>query len=301
MACRSVAQTPAPPILHHHVVGMHGLGTRLLDELERPVVLAHDRGFHGSPFYSSLTSSRRYSRCFRIARSAPAERPCLIARWISPCWRRIASPSIDVPDRVDQRGLQHVERPARERTQELVARGRRDDADGTAYRRRGTRPRRDGSPRPRRSPRAARPAVLSVAFLAANPASGTSSERRAARSSSRETLSVSSMVAIDSLTFRRMPSFCVLSTKMPPPGPREARIRCEPASRRKPSRSVGLLTPNSAASSCSVPIRSPGLSPRVERYRRISKATCSLASLRSGPKRAPGESVTARRSRPVRP
>ena len=60
-------------------------------------------------------------------------------------------------------------------------------------------------------------------------------------------------------------SFWVLSTKMPPPGPRDARIRCEPASRRRPSRSVGLLTPNSAASSCSVPRRSPGRSPRVER------------------------------------
>ncbi len=48
------------------------------------------------------------------------------------------------------------------------------------------------------------------------------------------------------------------STKMPPPGPCEARIRCELASRRSPSRSVGRLTPNSAASSCSVPRRSPG-------------------------------------------
>ena len=40
---------------------------------------------------------------------------------------------------------------------------------------------------------------------------------RPARSS--ETSSVSSITAIDSLTLRRMPSLCVLSTKMPPPGP----------------------------------------------------------------------------------
>ena len=74
----------------------------------------------------------------------------------------------------------------------------------------------------------------------------------------RETLRVSSIVAIDSLRLRRRPSFGVLATKMPPPGPVEARIRWEPASSLNASRSVGLLTPNSAASSCSVPRRSPG-------------------------------------------
>ena len=40
---------------------------------------------------------RRYSRCLRIARSAAAGRRSRIARWISPCWRRIASPSIESP------------------------------------------------------------------------------------------------------------------------------------------------------------------------------------------------------------
>ena len=72
---------------------------------------------------------------------------------------------------------------------------------------------------------------------------------------------MASIIEIDSLTLRLMPSLGVRATKMPPERPRPTRIRCELASSRSPSRSVGRLTPNSAASSCSVPIRSPGLEP----------------------------------------
>ena len=93
---------------------------------------------------------------------------------------------------------------------------------------------------------------------AASPASGTSSWMRASTSSTNEMLSVSSMVAMDSLRLRPIPSFCVLATKTPPPGPREARMRCELASSLSASRSVGRLTPNSVASSLSVPSRSSG-------------------------------------------
>ena len=56
---------------------------------------------------------------------------------------------------------------------------------------------------------------------------------------------VSSIIEIESLRLRPMPSFGVLATKMPPPGPRDARIRCELASSLSASRSVGRLTPNS--------------------------------------------------------
>ena len=76
-------------------------------------------------------------------------------------------------------------------------------------------------------------------------------------------LSVASIIEIDSLTLRLMPSPGVRATKIPPARPRPTRIRCEEASSRRPSRSVGRETPNSAASSCSVPIRSPGCSPRA--------------------------------------
>ena len=55
-----------------------------------------------------------------------------------------------------------------------------------------------------------------------------------------------------------MPSLGVRATKMPPERPRPTRIRCAADSSRSASRIVGRLTPNSSASSCSVPIRSPG-------------------------------------------
>ena len=82
-----------------------------------------------------------------------------------------------------------------------------------------------------------------------------------ATSSRSDTLPVSSMVAIDALRLRLSPSLGVLSTKIPPPGPRVARTRFELESIRRASRNVGRLTPNSVASSCSVPRRSPGLQP----------------------------------------
>src|SRR5262249_56252992 len=79
-------------------------------------------------------------------------------------------------------------------------------------------------------------AVSSVALRAASPASGTSSATRASSSSCRETVSVSSIVWIDSERFRPIPSFGVLWTKIPPPGPRVARSRGELATRRSPHR-----------------------------------------------------------------
>ena len=57
-----------------------------------------------------------------------------------------------------------------------------------------------------------------------------------------------------------MPSLGVRATKIPPERPRPTRIRCAADSSRSASRMVGRLTPNSSASSCSVPIRSPALS-----------------------------------------
>jgi hypothetical protein len=51
------------------------------------------------------------------------------------------------------------------------------------------------------------------------------------------------------------------ATKIPPPGPFEARTRCELASSRNASRRVGRLTPNWRARSSSRPRRSPGRSP----------------------------------------
>ena len=109
-------------------------------------------------------------------------------------------------------------------------------------------------------------------------------------------LSVSSMVAIDSLRFRLIPSFGVLATKMPPPGPLDERIRCELASRRNASRNVCLLTPNSIASSFAVPSRLFGRSPCRAMKRRISSAICSLTSPRIGVKRVPGGAVVAVRA-----
>ena len=101
-------------------------------------------------------------------------------------------------------------------------------------------------------------AVSGVAFVAASPASGTSRCIRASTSWRSETLLVESSSAIESLRLRLIPSFGVLATKMPPPAPRVERTSCELESSRSASRSVGRLTPNSAASSASVPSRSPG-------------------------------------------
>src|SRR5438105_2047676 len=109
---------------------------------------------------------------------------------------------------------------------------------------------------------------------------------RASSRSCSDTLSVASIVAIAWLTFRPMLSFAVLETKMPPERPWFTWIRCDPASRRSASRSVGRLTPNSRASSFSVPMRSPGLRPLRSTNSRISRAMCSLASSRIGEKRS---------------
>ena len=192
------------------------------------------------------------------------DRRSRIARWISRCCCRIASPSIEAPivsisDGCRTSSVQLVKaRSSSFRAVLAITRWKRVSAARNAS---------EAGWFPSASAIAASRsrAVASVACCAARPASGTSRWTRASTSSTSETLSVSSITAIDSLTLRRIPSLCVLSTKIPPPGPCEARIRCELASRRSPSRRVGRLTPNSAASSCSVPRRSPGRRPRVER------------------------------------
>ena len=122
-------------------------------------------------------------------------------------------------DRVDQRRLQHVERPAREGAQQLVARGGRDHAVEA----------RVGEPERLRGrvvplglgDRGEQLLARSPPSRAAPPARraaprGRCAPRPARRARRRR---VSSITAIDSLTLRRMPSLCVLSTKMPPPGP----------------------------------------------------------------------------------
>ena len=201
----------------------------------------------------------------RMARSAPAGWRRRTARWMSRCWRRISSPSTVGADARDQVRLQHLEDPVREGQQQLVAGGAGEDLVealvGLVERRRAGR---DAAPR-RRSPPAARRPSPRRRWRRPGPASGTSRNIRASSSSHSDTVSVASIIEIDSLTLRLMPSLGVRATKMPPERPRPTRIRCELASSRRPSRSVGRLTPNSAASSCSVPIRSPGWSPSRSR------------------------------------
>ena len=41
---------------HQHVAGVHRLGPRTVDQLERAMVLTHQRGFHHVPFSSEPTS-----------------------------------------------------------------------------------------------------------------------------------------------------------------------------------------------------------------------------------------------------
>src|SRR4051812_26646551 len=121
----------------------------------------------------------------------------------------------------------------------------------------------------------------SVARCAASPTSGTSNSIRVSSSSSIVMLCVASMLATDALTVRPMPSSGVAATKIPPPGPFDARTRCELDSRRSASRSVGRLTPNWRARSSSRPRRSPGVRPCFCMYKRIASATCSEMLRRS--------------------
>ena len=122
-----------------------------------------------------------------------------------------------------------------------------------------------------------RATTASSALTAARPAIGTSSERRASSSSLIEIVWAASISAIDSERLRLMPSLGVRATKIPPERPRPTRIRCAADSSRSASRIVGRLTPNSSASSCSVPIRSPVSSCCSSSQTRICAAICSLA------------------------
>ena len=141
----------------------------------------------------------------------------------------------------DQLRLQHLEDPAGEGEQQLVAGGLGEDLMealvGVVERRRARlvlgglvdrRLQRGRGLLGRRWPPPGRPA-------------GTSRNMRASSSSPSETVSVASIIEIDSLTLRLMPSLGVRATKMPPARPRPTRIRCEEASSRRPSRSVGRL------------------------------------------------------------
>ena len=62
IACRSVAHTPAPPILTTTLRGRVGLGLGPLDELERAVVLAEERGLSCARLRRG-SRSRSASRC----------------------------------------------------------------------------------------------------------------------------------------------------------------------------------------------------------------------------------------------
>ena len=179
IACRSVAQTPAPPIRTSTSSGGRSSGTRTLDELERPVVLAHQRCPHVSPFWLGVaapSTSRRAPQVLEVpahgalggdGRPQPdraLDRPVLAQDRL--CVDRGA-------DGVDQRGLQHVERPAREGAKELVPCCRCDHAVEP----------RVGEPeclRGRMVPLGFADRVeeirtiVSVAFCAARPVSGTS-------------------------------------------------------------------------------------------------------------------------------
>src|SRR5918997_645501 len=102
----------------------------------------------------------------------------------------------------------------------------------------------------------------------------------AAASASRSsgvTAPVSSIIAIESLRLWLIPSAAVRATKIPPPGPLLARIRFPLASSLRASRSVGRLTPNSAARSSSRPRKSSGPSLSRWMWCWIRTATCSLA------------------------
>ena len=132
-----------------------------------------------------------------------------------------------IADRLDEARLEDVERPAREGAQQLVSGGRGDRAVEACVRQ--PERLRSGGSLPSCSAIAASSLrrVSDGRVRAARPASGTSRWMRASTSSPSETLCVSSIIEIESLRLRLMPSFGVLATKMPPPGPRDARIRCE--------------------------------------------------------------------------
>ena len=117
----------------------------------------------------------------------------------------------------------------------------------------------------------------SSALTAARPAIGTSSDSRASSSSLIEIVWAASISEIDSERFLLIPSLGVRATKIPPVRPRPTRIRCAADSSRSASRMVGRLTPNSSASSCSVPMRSPVCSCCSSSQTRICAAICSLA------------------------
>ena len=110
-----------------------------------------------------------------------------------------------------------------------------------------------------------------------------------------------------SLRLRLIPWSAVRATKMPPPGPLVARIRLPLASSLSASRSVGRLTPNSAARSSSRPRKSSGpqallldvvldldghlLAGAADRPRRRPRRVARAASARVLTARPPGRAL----------
>jgi hypothetical protein len=84
---------------------------------------------------------------------------------------------------------------------------------------------------------------------------------------------VSSIDATASDTLRDIPLSGVWATKIPPPGPFDARIRCPEDRSFSASRIVGRDTPKRAARSPSRPRKSPGTSPSRSTKCRIRAAT----------------------------
>src|ERR671915_60675 len=182
-----------------------------------------------------LSTSRRYSRWSFMARSARAASPFSIAVSRASCCSTIAE------GRMAPWSVATSDGWSTSKTQPISASrssGSAAASASTASRRRLT--------------------SAASARWAAWPASGTSSMRRASSSSSSVTAPVSSIIAIESLRLWLIPSAAVRATKIPPPGPLLARIRFPLASSLRASRSVGRLTPNSAARSSSRPRKSSG-------------------------------------------
>ena len=171
----------------------------------------------------------------------------------------MASPSIGSPIAVDQRRLQHVERPARERTHELVARGGRDHPVearvGEAERLGGGMVSLGLCDRRRAAPRRS----SSVACCGGKPG-----ERHLEEDARVDELVQRDAVGLEHRRDRLadVAAACPRSAcsrrrcRRPAPATRGSGASSRAAA--APSRSVGRLTPNSAASSCSVPRRSPG-------------------------------------------
>jgi hypothetical protein len=129
-----------------------------------------------------------------------------------------------VADLLDQRRLEDVQRPAGERAQQLVP-GSRGDRPVEARVGEAERIRRWMLPLLFRDCCIELEHGLDGRVTGREPGERNLELDARLDDSPSETLWVSSLVEFDSLRLRLMPSFGVLATKIPPRGPRDARIR----------------------------------------------------------------------------